>query len=212
MSDNTQLDFFLQAAQTLNIPLPKDSIPKFEVYFQELISWNKKINLTRIIERKKFFIEHFIDSLIAERYISKGKSLIDLGSGGGFPGLPLKIIRPDLAITLVESSLKKTAFLHHIIRTLGLKGVAVREERVENIDGLYGVVIGRAFAPLVRFLPLALSLKAPKGIVIAMKGPNFSRELKAVKLQLGRRGGEIKLQDKFLLPITNKQRTIIVFE
>ncbi|HJX30880.1 MAG TPA: 16S rRNA (guanine(527)-N(7))-methyltransferase RsmG, partial [Thermodesulfobacteriota bacterium] len=163
-------DFFLQASEKLNIPLSEEAGLQFETYYQELIAWNKKINLTRITERKKVFIEHFIDSLIPERFIPAKSSLIDLGSGGGFPGLPLKIIRPDLSVTLVDSSLKKVLFLRYLVRLLNLRGIVVLQKRLENhdfSDNQYDVCIGRAFSSLEKFLPLAFALKSPQGIVIA---------------------------------------------
>ena len=176
MSKNTLPDFLFHASEKLTIPLSEDAVLKFEIYFQELIAWNKKTNLTRITERKKVFIEHFIDSLIPERCIPSKSSLVDLGSGGGFPGLPLKIIRPDLSVTLVDSSLKKVLFLRHLVRSFNLRDVAILQKRLEInefSDHHYDVCIGRAFAPLKKFLPLAFALKNPQGIIIAMKGPNY---------------------------------------
>ncbi|WAC08562.1 MAG: 16S rRNA (guanine(527)-N(7))-methyltransferase RsmG [Thermodesulfobacteriota bacterium] len=213
MSKNTLPDFFIQASEKLTIPLSEEAGLKFETYYQELIAWNKRINLTRITERKRFFIEHFIDSLIPERFIPSKSSLIDLGSGGGFPGLPLKIIRPDLSVTLVDSSLKKILFLRYLVRLLDLRGIVVIQERLgrDFSDHRYDVCIGRAFAPLERFLPLAFALKNPQGIVIAMKGPNFLNELKAVEPKFLRWGISLKHLEKFVLPFTNKQRTIIIF-
>jgi 16S rRNA (guanine527-N7)-methyltransferase len=214
VSKNTLPDFFLHASEKLNIPLAEEAGLQFETYYQELIAWNKKINLTRITERKRFFIEHFIDSLIPERFIPSKSSLIDLGSGGGFPGLPLKIIRPDLSVTLVDSSLKKVLFLRYLVRLLNLRDIVVLHKRLENndfSDNRYDVCIGRAFSSLEKILPLTFALKNQQGIVIAMKGPNFLNELKAVEPQFLRWGISLKHLEKFVLPFTNKQRTIIVF-
>jgi len=214
VSKNTLPDFFFQASKKLNIPLPEDADVQFEVYYQELIAWNKKINLTRITERKKVFIEHFIDSIIPENFVPSKSSLIDLGSGGGFPGLPLKIIRPDLSVTLVDSSLKKVLFLRHLVRLLKLQGIVVIQKRLENhgfSNNRYDICIGRAFAPLEKFLPLALTFRSPQGVIIAMKGPNFLNELKVVESQLSHWGISLKQIKEFTLPFTNKQRAIIVF-
>jgi len=215
VSKNTLPDFFLHACKKLTIPLSEEAGLQFETYYQELIAWNKKINLTRITEKKQVLIEHFIDSLIPERFIPLKSSLIDLGSGGGFPGLPLKIVRPDLSVTLVDSSLKKVLFLRYLIRLLNLHDIAVIQDRLKPHDSSgnrYDVCIGRAFTSLERFLPLALALKNPQGIIIAMKGPNFLNELKAVESQLPLWGISLKQLRKFTLPFTNKQRTIIIFE
>ena len=214
MERNTKSAFFLHTCEKLSISLPRGSALKFEKYFKELITWNKKINLTRITEKEQVFIEHFIDSLIPERFIPSKSSLIDLGSGGGFPGLPLKIIRPDLSVTLVDSSLKKVVFLRYLVRSLDLDSIVALQGHLKNdnfFGKFYDVCIGRAFASLERFLPSALAFKNPRGIIIAMKGPNFSNELKAVKPHLSRWGISIKKLEEFLLPFTNKRRVIIVF-
>jgi 16S rRNA (guanine527-N7)-methyltransferase len=214
VSSNTPFSFFFHAAEKLSIPLPSATLPHFQAYYRELRAWNKKVNLTAITEEKEVYIDHFIDSLIPEKFIRSQSTVIDLGSGGGFPGIPLKIVRPDIAVTLVDSSLKKTLFQRHIIRALGLKGIAAVHARTEELfpaKKRYDVCIGRAFAPLGRFLPAALALRAPNGIVIAMKGPNFLEELAPVEERLAEWEISIKLIEKFVLPSTKKRRVIIAF-
>lgn len=214
MSDNSQLDFFLRAAKTLSIPLSPRTVPPFQIYFRELRAWNEKINLTSIIEEKEVYINHFIDSLIPERLIPQNSNVIDIGSGGGFPGIPLKIIRPDIQVTLADASQKKVFFLRHTIRTLGLKGIEAIHERVENLPSLscsYQVCISRAFASLPKYLSTAMALRAPKGIIIAMKGPNVQTELNAIESHISLLGISIIHFESYILPFTNKRRTIIVF-
>jgi 16S rRNA (guanine527-N7)-methyltransferase len=213
VSSTTPFSFFFQAAETLNIPLPSAALPHFQVYYQELRTWNKKVNLTAITKEEETYIDHFIDSLVPEKFIPPGSSVIDLGSGGGFPGIPLKIVRPDIAVTLVDSSLKKTLFQRHVIRALGLNRIAAVHARTDELcpNRLYDVCIGRAFAPLVGFLSAAQALKAPNGIIIAMKGPNFSKELATVEHRLAEWDIPVKLIEKFVLPFTQKRRVIIVF-
>jgi 16S rRNA (guanine527-N7)-methyltransferase len=141
-------------------------------------------------------------------------TLIDLGSGAGFPGLPLKIIRPDLSVTLVDASLKKIMFLRYLVRLLDIHGVAVLQKRLEEhgiAENFYDVCIGRAVASLEKFLPLAAFLRAPHGIIIAMKGPNFSSELKLIEPRLPRLGISLKKIQSFLLPFSQKERVIIIF-
>jgi len=209
------LDYFWQAADKLNIPFNKNLLSQFEIYFQELVTWNKKINLTRITERKRVFIEHFLDSLVPQKFIPIGNNLVDLGSGGGFPGVPLKIIRPDLSITLIDSSLKKIVFLEHLIQLLGLSDIDVFHFRLsENQSPLnrsYRVCIGRALAPLKRFLALALPLKSPQGIIIAMKGPNFLKELKEANAFISANKISLVKVEEFILPLVHKKRAILVF-
>lgn len=215
MSRINILDYFWQAADKLNIPFNKNLLSQFEIYFQELVTWNKKINLTRITERKRVFIEHFLDSLVPQKFIPIANNLVDLGSGGGFPGVPLKIIRPDLSITLIDSSLKKIVFLEHLIQLLGLSDIDVFHFRLsENQSPLnrsYRVCIGRALAPLKRFLALALPLKSPQGIIIAMKGPNFLKELKEANAFISANKISLVKVEEFILPLVHKKRAILVF-
>ena len=108
----------LSGAQQFNLTLTQTQLTAFEQYSQELIAWNQKVNLTRIIEPHEIAIKHFLDSLSANLTLPDlpaGFALIDVGSGAGFPGLPLKIARPDLRLTLLESTGKKTAFLQHVV-------------------------------------------------------------------------------------------------
>jgi len=212
--DSNQLDYFFHAAKTLAIPLSPETIPQFQIYFQELLSWNEKVNLTRITKKKEVFLHHFIDSLMPERFIPPYSNVIDIGSGGGFPGIPLKIIRPDIIVRLVDSSIKKTFFQRHIIRTLELKGIAAVNRRVEDFTSSKkrcAVCIGRAFAPLPKFLCSSLNLMEPGGTIIAMKGPDFAHELKKTQKQLFQWGISVKHIEKFVIPYTKKKRAIIVF-
>lgn len=205
--------FFLKAAEILGIPLPPLTLSHFQIYYRELLAWNQKARLTAITQEKKVYIDHFIDSLLPQKLIPLESSVIDLGSGGGFPGIPLKIVRPDLAVTLADSSLKKTLFQRHIIRTLGLDRIVAVHARAQELcsgGGRYGVCIGRAFAPLSRFVVATLALKAPKGIVIAMQGPNFTKELAIVEGKLAEWQLSIKRIEHFVLPFTQKRRVIIV--
>jgi len=213
VNSNRPFGSFPQAAEILDIPLPSQALPHFQVYYQELRTWNKKVNLTAITKEEEIYIDHFIDSLIPEKFIPPGSTVIDLGSGGGFPGIPLKIVRPDIAVTLVDSSLKKTLFQRHIIRALGLNRIAAVHARTDELcpNRLYDVCIGRAFAPLASFLCAAQPLKVPKGIIIAMKGPNFSKELAIIEHRLAEWDIAVKLIEKFVLPFTQKRRVIIVF-
>ncbi len=213
-NNNIQLDFFIQAAKKLDVTLSAKAVSLFHIYFQELLAWNKKINLTRTTNKKEVFLNHFVDSLIPKKFIPPDSTVLDIGSGAGFPGIPLKIIRPDISVTLLDSSFKKTFFQRHIIRLLNLKGIVAIHERAENVRSInksYDVCIGKAFAPLPVFLSTALPLKAPEGIIIAMKGPRFGDELARVESQSFQQKISIKQIKTFVLPYTNKKRAILVF-
>ena len=115
-------DLLVEGAKTFGIHLDGKAIEFFELYLKELLKWNQKINLTAIRSEKGIVLKHFLDSLSVYPYIPKTCSLLDIGSGAGFPGIPLKITQPNLEMTLIDSVRKKVDFQRHIIRMLGLKG------------------------------------------------------------------------------------------
>ena len=114
---------FNNCLEKLNLTLTEEQIEKFYNYMNLLIEWNKKINLTAIVEPKDIILKHFIDSLTIEKYIKKGETIIDVGTGAGFPGIPLKIAREDLKITLADSLNKRINFLNEVINKLDLKNM-----------------------------------------------------------------------------------------
>lgn len=151
----------------LGTPLSEDAINALLVFLRELQAWNHHINLTSLTDTNKIIVQHFLDSLSAlSAFHSKtGMALADLGSGAGFPGIVLQIARPDLEVTLVESSKKKGAFLHHIRGKLGLSRMSVESIRMEQIGGFFDLLISRAIAPK-EILRVAPSILKPHGEVI----------------------------------------------
>jgi 16S rRNA (guanine527-N7)-methyltransferase len=127
------VEAFHEGAAELQIPLESQQTSQFERYLTELLAWNKKTNLTAITDEKEIAVKHFLDSLACSKALIPG-SLLDIGTGAGFPGLPLKILNPSLEVTLLEPSHKRAAFLHHIIGTLGLKQAKVVIRRLEDIS------------------------------------------------------------------------------
>jgi 16S rRNA (guanine527-N7)-methyltransferase len=123
---------FVADAKTLQIPLSPAQIDQFQIYFHELLHWNEKVNLTSITNEREVVVKHFLDSMVVHRVLRAGP-LLDVGSGAGFPGLPLKIFNPARPITLLEPNGKKTAFLRHLIGTLRLSGISVVPQRVQDL-------------------------------------------------------------------------------
>ncbi|OGC04644.1 16S rRNA (guanine(527)-N(7))-methyltransferase RsmG [candidate division WOR-1 bacterium RIFOXYA12_FULL_43_27] len=169
---------------------------KFEKYIEELLLWNKKFNLTSITDPKEIKIKHFEDSLsILQAIDLTNQSVVDIGSGAGFPGIPLKLARPGILLTLIEATRKKTEFLNHIVKTLGLSGVVVVWGRAETLKNKYAekfdVAVARAVAKLPELIKLAFPLLKPGGILIAQKGPNVEpagvkvKEIKEITLSNG---------------------------
>jgi 16S rRNA (guanine527-N7)-methyltransferase len=126
-------------AKAFGIDLVEKSVEAFDLYLRELLKWNEKMNLTAIRSEKGIILKHFLDSLSVFPHLPKISSLLDIGSGAGFPGIPLKMIQPPLEITLIDSVRKKVDFQNHVIRTLGLKGIEAIHGRVQDREILEGL-------------------------------------------------------------------------
>jgi 16S rRNA (guanine527-N7)-methyltransferase len=193
-------------------------------YAIELLDWNQKINLTAIKDPEEIAEKHFIDSAIPLKFIPSGSRLLDIGSGGGFPGIVLKVINPSISVTLIDASLKKINFLKHIIRTLSLENVQALHLRGEDLEGKsdfsnsFDVITSRAFSSLDKFITMAFPLLSEKGMILAMKGKNISGEIKALNsLSLKLHDKSVNCSDYFdmkvkeyTLPYSDAKRSIII--
>ena len=159
-------------AGSLAIDVDALQIDQLALYADELIKWNRKINLTAITDPEALAVKHFLDSIAPAALIPPGASLLDIGSGAGFPGIPLKIVRPDLRVTLTDAVRKKINFQKHVIRTLGLENIGSHQIRAEQFSAEkpFDVVITRALSTLIEFVTLALPLLAKDGVMLALKG------------------------------------------
>lgn len=164
---------------------------KFEKYYALLLEWNKKFNLTKITEKKDVELLHFKDSVLPQDFIGKGAELLDLGSGAGFPAIPLKIVRNDLNVTMVDSVGKKVNFLNEVIKSLGLSNTIALHSRIEEIGPKkYDAVTSRALAPLVVLCEYSLPYLKIGGIMLAYKSVDISEELKEATNAIRILGGE----------------------
>lgn len=163
-------------AASFGFRLSEAQVQFFQSYAEELLAWNRRINLTRITIQTDIAVKHFIDSLPGADLLESGWRVIDLGSGGGFPGIPLKIVRPDLKITLVDSVRKKVSFQKHICRQLGLSGIDCLHARIEDLGddvahkGAYDAVVSRALTNLKPLCRLAAPFLPAAGLLIAYRG------------------------------------------
>ena len=145
----------VEGIKSIGLTLPVEAIEKFIVYFQELSRWNAKVNLTSLVNEEDIVVNLFIDSLALSLScdLSHSRSVIDIGSGGGFPGIPIKIAFPQTNVTLVEPRIKKTAFLHHIIGMLSIDGVSVKAQTIQEytqgpgIGSSYDLAVSKAIKP-----------------------------------------------------------------
>ncbi len=208
----------VEYCRELGISLSAGQIKQFSRYFEELLAWNQKFNLTAITDEQGVHIKHFVDSLLGSQTTDwQGSgSLLDLGTGAGFPGLPLKIVCPDLEVTLVDSLLKRVGFLKHMIEVLGLKGVRAIHARAEdlgqdkNFRERYDYVVSRAVAKMPVLCEYCLPLVKVGGQFLAYKGPEGSAELSEAENALQILGGELKETFKGYLPNEGGERYIFV--
>ncbi|HEY9102000.1 16S rRNA (guanine(527)-N(7))-methyltransferase RsmG [Chitinimonas sp.] len=177
--------------QAMGLSLDDATVGRLLAYLGLLLKWNKTYSLTAITEPERMVSHHLLDSLAALAPVAarQPQRLLDVGSGGGQPGIPFAIVRPDWQITLLDSNHKKTAFLQQAVIELGLKQVKVVCDRVENVaaEGGYDLITSRAFADLADFARLTRHLLAPKGVWAALKGVQPFEEIAALPADVQQR-------------------------
>ena len=179
------------------------------IFLNQLLAWNKKINLTAITSEREIIDKHFLDSLAGLKAITGGSetTLLDIGSGAGFPGLPLKIVRPSMRVTLLEASQKKSAFLHHLCGALHLSEMTVLNQRVEDLwksEKRYDWVVARAFAKPEIAIAKAVGLLSGNGRLVLYQGrPDPSGALPARSFW--------ERTIPYQLPLSHNQRRLEIF-
>ena len=211
-----------EGAKRLGLHLTPEQLQKFEVYYRELTDWNTKINLTSVTGYKEVQITHFLDSLTVildypSPQTDKHLRVIDVGTGAGFPGIPLRIILPQIRLVLLEATDKKVEFLRHIIAKLELDNVEIARGRAEEVahDDIYrekfDVVVSRALAPLNTLAELTLPFCTVGGRLIAQKKGDISQEMNHASKALDTLGGRVnKLIDVELEEFDDNRRLVII--
>lgn len=206
-----------KGARGLGVDVTPRQIRLFALHARELMAWNRFAGLTSITDPGEIAEKHFVDSLVPSPFIPVSSRVLDIGSGGGFPGIPLKIIRPDLQVRLIDASRKKTSFLKHIIRTLGLEGIEASHLRTEKlakeIEGkgiLHDVVVSRAVSKIGMLLDQAIPLVSKNGVIIAMKGVPIDPELKSATAKIKDEALALHTKD-YHLPRCGIKRCLVVF-
>ena len=199
----------------LNINLTNEQVLKFYKYMNLLLEWNEKINLTAITNPEEIILKHFVDSLTIGKYINKGESLVDVGTGAGFPGIPIKIYRDDINVTLVDSLNKRVKVLNIFIEELMLERIEAIHSRAEEFGRnskyreKFDVSTSRAVANLAT---LSEYLIPQQGKSICMKGSEIEEELNNSKKAIDVLGGKILKVDEFTLPNSDIKRNIIIIK
>ena len=204
---------FIEECKKINIDINNEQLNKLEKFYHLMIEWNKKINLTRITEEKEVYLKHFYDSLTLNKVVDlkKIKTLCDVGTGAGFPGIVLKIIFPDIKITLIDSLQKRVNYLNTIIKELELNNIEAINKRGEDFKGKYDVVTSRAVANVEKLMDYTMHLVSKKGIFVAMKAKIENELTEKVRNNIENKYIIIK-EEKFYLPIEESERTLLVIK
>lgn len=216
------VEAFIQALEAKGITLTQKQIEQFELYFQLLVEWNEKINLTAITEKSEVYLKHFYDSVMplwmAADYFTDQAKLVDVGAGAGFPSIPMKIIRPDLQITIVDSLNKRINFLRLLAEELGLDNVEAVHGRAEEVGqdasyrGQFDLVTARAVASLNVLSELCLPLAKKGGYFIALKAQKAEEEIEQAQKAITTLGAKYEQQFSENLPLEESERQIIVIK
>lgn len=215
--DSIQAEF-RTLLQGHGIELSDEQLTQFERYYEELVSWNEKMNLTGITARDQVYIKHFYDSISLAFHLpmENVSSMADIGSGAGFPGIPLKICYPHLRLTIIDSLNKRIHFLQHVVDQLGLKEVELLHGRAEDLarkEGLrdsFDLVTARAVARMAVLNEFCLPFAKPGGVFAAMKGSNPEDEVKEATRSLSELKGKWVSSPEFSLPMENSERHLVI--
>ena len=202
----------------INIEIDEKEVNDFYEYMTELIEWNKKINLKAITDPNDIILKHFVDCLTINKYIKNDDKVVEIGTGAGFPGIPLAIMNSKTNFTLVDSLNKRINFLNEIINKIELKNVEAVHSRAEEFGQnklyreKYDIAVSRAVANLSVLLEYLLPAVKVGGKVICMKGSQVEEEINDAKFAIKELGGKIISREEFCLPDTDMKRNIIIIE
>ena len=199
-----------------NINLNDFQIEQFEKYFSMLIETNKVMNLTAITEEDDVAVKHFLDSALPEKFFPQNAAVIDIGSGAGFPALPLKIVRPDLKITMVDSLNKRIGFLNDVIEKLNIEGANAVHSRAEdfakNNREKFDAAVARAVAPLNTLVEYLLPFVKVGGVCIIYKSSKLAEELKNSQKAIEILGSKVEMIEKYYIEEKELEREILILK
>lgn len=199
----------------MGLSVPEAALSNLDWLLNELLHWNRKINLTAITDPAEALEKHLLDSLTPLPWLSGAERLLDMGSGAGFPGLPLKLVCPDLKVWSLDSHHKKIAFQQHVVRCLKLRDFTAKPWRIEEaagnaeMAGQFDVVVARALTALDRLMDMSRPFLARNGLLMAMKGSEGEAELQQAAQKVELEGWRVERLIKLRLPQSGAARTLI---
>lgn len=212
-----ELELLRREAELRGIPLGEGELAAFEAYAAFLVEYNEKVNLTAITDPRGIVIKHFLDSLLLTKAVElpKGARLIDVGTGAGFPAVPVKILRPDVEVTLLDSLNKRIVFLAELSRRLGQGNEALHlraEEggRLPKYREGYDLATARAVAELRVLAEYCLPFVKVGGAFVALKGPDCGAEVEAAGAAIQKLGGKLERSEEYSLPDENRRTLIVI--
>jgi 16S rRNA (guanine527-N7)-methyltransferase len=207
-------DLLKSGAAELGVTLTATQLASLNLFAEELKKWNKKINLTAITDDRDIALKHLVDSLSLLKVVRGPGRLLDIGSGGGFPCIPVKIVLPELEMVSVDAVIKKISFQKQAVRLLNLAHFEALHVRAETLADSYADsfdwVVSRAFSDIPSFVGMALPLLKNDGRIVAMKGRNAAEEIADAEGALAEMGVAVESRQEFLLPGTGDARSLVV--
>ena len=203
-----------KGAEELGIGLTDAQLNSLNLFAEELKKWNRKINLTAITDDEGIAVKHLVDSLSLLKVVRGPGRLLDIGSGGGFPCIPVKIVQPDLDIVSVDAVVKKVSFQKQAVRLLNLTTFTAMHVRAETLAEQYPEsfdwVVSRAFSDIPSFVAMALPVLKQEGRIVAMKGRNAAEEIAAAEGDLAKLGARVESVQEFQLPCSGDARSLVI--
>jgi len=213
------IELLKQGALEFGVKLSENQLHLFTVFLERLYLWNRRINLTSIPEKREIILKLFLDSLVVLPHLPLTGTALDIGSGAGIPGLPLKIARPEFEMHLLEAKAKKISFLRDTIRKLNLKGVEAYQGRAEKKSTLppelllsYDIVTARALAPLKETINIGYPYLGPDGLLVTYKGLKLEQEIEESKTLIEELGLKISKILPYVLPETEGKRSLLILK
>lgn len=216
----SKIDLFLKGAEEFGVELNPKDIERFSEYKDLLKEWNQKINITAITDDDEIDIKHFLDSIsiLKDGIITGDEKIIDVGTGGGFPGIPIKIIKPDTEVVLLDGLNKRLVFLNEVIDRLGLQNISTVHGRAEELGRkreyreTFDIAVSRAVASLNTLSEYCLPFVKVGGYFIAMKGPDVDEEILQSQKAIEKLGGEIERRIDITLPFSDITHNLLLIK